>query len=142
VEDHYRKLERMYHKAPTNEYYQPLLEVGEGIPRLSLAVRKDFFYAAGAVHGSVYFKALDDAAFFAASSVADNVMLLTTSFTVYLIRPVTDGQLVCRGRLVSRTRTLLIAESVLELEGGPEVARGTGTFMPSRVKPEPGIGYC
>jgi hypothetical protein len=32
-------------------------------------VRPDFFHAAHAVHGSVYFKALDDAAFFAVASL-------------------------------------------------------------------------
>ena len=33
-----------------------------------MTVRPDFFHAAGAVHGSVYFKLLDDAAYFDALS--------------------------------------------------------------------------
>ena len=67
-EEHYRKLERMYLAAPTNEYFRPAIAVDEGNAKIEIEVRRDFFHAADAVHGAVYFKALDDAAFFAASS--------------------------------------------------------------------------
>ena len=34
-----------------------------------MPIKKDYFHALEAIHGSVYFKILDDAAFFAAQSV-------------------------------------------------------------------------
>jgi acyl-coenzyme A thioesterase PaaI-like protein len=54
-EEHYRKLERMYLGAPINEYYTPEIHISEGQARVTIPVRSDFFHAANAVHGAVYF---------------------------------------------------------------------------------------
>ncbi len=54
-EDHFRKLERMYHGAPINRYFEPLMRVFGGSAELTLTVKPDFFHAAHSVHGSVYF---------------------------------------------------------------------------------------
>ena len=61
IEEHHRKLERLYLSAPTNAYYKPAISIGAGIAEIQIEVRSDFFHAAAAVHGSVYFKLLDDA---------------------------------------------------------------------------------
>jgi uncharacterized protein (TIGR00369 family) len=93
-------------------------------------VRPDFFHAAGAIHGAVYFKAMDDAAFFAVQSIVDDVFVLTVSFNVYLTRPVSEGTLRCGGRVVHRSRQLFLAEAEL-FNGDKLVARGSGSFMRS-----------
>jgi acyl-coenzyme A thioesterase PaaI-like protein len=84
-------LERMYVSAPINRYFAPQITVYDGRAEISIAVRPDFFHAAHALHGSVYFKALDDAAFFAVNSLVTDVFVLTVAFNVYLIRPVRTG---------------------------------------------------
>jgi acyl-coenzyme A thioesterase PaaI-like protein len=89
--DHFRRLERMYASAPINAYFAPHLTVSEGRAEVSIPVRPEFFHAAHAVHGSVYFKALDDAAFFAVNSLVNDVFVLTVTYNVYLTRPVTSG---------------------------------------------------
>ena len=137
---HYRKLERMYLGAPINEIYKPSIAISEGKATIEMEARSDLFHAAGALHGSVYFKALDDAAFFAVSSLVDDVFVLTASFTIYLTRPVTEGPLRAEGRVVSRGRKMLVAESVL-FAGEKEVARGSGTFMPSQIELSEELGY-
>jgi acyl-coenzyme A thioesterase PaaI-like protein len=68
-----------------------------------IPVRPEFFHAAHAVHGSVYFKALDDAAFFAVNSLVTDVFVLTASYNLYLTRPVTEGALRAVGRVVHRS---------------------------------------
>jgi len=93
------------------------------------------------VHGSVYFKLLDDAGYFAANSVIEDVFLLTSSFNVNLIRPVTSGTIKAVGKLKSQSKNLLIAEATIYNEEGKEVAFGTGTFMKSGVVLTPEIGY-
>ena len=80
-EEHYRKLERMYHGAAINEYFRPALRVRDGQAEVEIPIRPDFFHAAAAIHGSIYFKALDDAAFFAVNSVVEDVFVLTVSYT-------------------------------------------------------------
>ena len=91
------------------------------------------FHSAQAVHGSVYFKMLDDAAFFAASSLEKEVFVLTTSFTTYLTRPVSSGLLRSVGRVVNQNKSQLIAEAVVYDAQGNEVGRGSGIFVRGRV---------
>ena len=83
-DEHHRRLEHMYLSAPANEYFKPEIRIDEGRAEVRLTVRPDFFHAASAVHGSVYFKLLDDATFFAASSLVDDVFVLTASFNILL----------------------------------------------------------
>jgi uncharacterized protein (TIGR00369 family) len=140
-EEHFRKLERMYHGAPINRYFQPTMRVANGTAEIHIPVKPEFFHAAHAVHGSVYFKALDDAAFFAVSSLVTDVFVLTASYNIYLTRPVTGGILRATGRVVHRSRTLFLAEA--ELVDGEErhVARGSGSFMRSNIALSPQVGY-
>ena len=139
--EHHRRLERMYAKAPVNEYYAPQLTVGEGTAEVVIEVKPEFFHAGNAVHGSVYFKALDDAAFFAANSVVDDAFVLTATFYVQLLRPVSAGKMRAVGRLVQGGTTTLFAESVLYDDGGREIARGQGSFVRSRIQLTPAMGY-
>jgi uncharacterized protein (TIGR00369 family) len=138
---HHRKLENMYLGAPINQLYRPAIRIGDGTAEIVLPVSEAFFHAAGALHGSVYFKALDDACFFAAASLVQDVFALTTSFTTYFTRPVSSGVLTATGRVVHAGSNLLVAEGVAVGSDGREAARGSGTFMRSRVPLTPAIGY-
>ncbi|HYC61743.1 MAG TPA: hypothetical protein VEK79_19470 [Thermoanaerobaculia bacterium] len=62
--EHWRRLEKLYLTAPTNAYYKPAIRIGNGICEIEVDARPDFHHAAHAVHGSVYFKLLDDADYF------------------------------------------------------------------------------
>ena len=141
ADEHYHRLERLYHRAPINEYYRPRLTVGDGRAELVIPVRPEFFHAAGAVHGSVYFKALDDAAFFAANSLVKDVFVLTASFNLYLTRPISEGELRAAGRVVHRSLRLILAESELTDARGRAIARGSGSFMRSEIRLGPKMGY-
>lgn len=139
--DHYRKLERMYLSAPVNRIYSPKIQIDEGRAVVEIEVGEQFFHAANAVHGAVYFKALDDSAFFAANSLVTDTFVLTVSFNVYFTRPVSEGTLRAEGRVVSRSKSLVIAEAVL-FNGDVEVARGSGSFVPSKIELSEKLGYC
>ena len=131
----------MYAAAPVNLYFAPSMQVGEGQADVTIKVRPDFFHAAKAVHGLVYFKLLDDAAFFAVSSLVRDVFVLTVSFNIYMTRPVSAGELQASGRVVHRSRRLFLAESELVNGEGQEVARGSGVFMRSTIALSPELGY-
>jgi uncharacterized protein (TIGR00369 family) len=140
-EEHFRRLERMFAGAPINEYFRPTMRVSEGRAVVTMAVRRDFFHAANAAHGALYFKALDDAAFFAVNSLVPNVFVLTVSLNAYLMRPVSEGEVTAVGQVVHRSRRLFVAESKLCDSTGREIARASGTFMPSDIPLSPAIGY-
>ena len=140
-ERHFRCLESMYAAAPINKIYMPKIEIREGKATIEIELSEKFHHAAGAVHGSVYFKMLDDAAFFAVNSLEGDVFVLTTSFTTYLTRPVSHGNLRSVGRVVNRNKTQFIAESVVYDSEGNEVGRGNGIFVRGRFPLREALGY-
>lgn len=139
---HYTALENMYQAAPVNTFYRPTMDVSEGAATIEIEVAEKFFHAANAVHGSVYFKMLDDAAFFAANSLEREIFVLTSSFTTYFTRPVVSGRLRAEGKVVHQSRKQFIAEAVLYDEKGREVGRGSGVFVRagSKLNDVPGYG--
>jgi uncharacterized protein (TIGR00369 family) len=140
--DHYRKLEHLYVAAPISRWYGISIAISDGKAEVRLPVRPEFYHAANAVHGSVYFRALDDAAFFAANSRVREVLVLTVSFTVQFARPVMNGEMRAVGRLVHESGRLFMAESDLLDEAGKLLARGSGVFTRSAIPLDPSIGYA
>lgn len=141
IEKHYRALESMYQAAPVNRMYLPEMRVEEGRATIEIVVDERFHHSAGAVHGSVYFKMLDDAAFFAANSYEQEVFVLTTAFTTYLTRPVVAGKLIARGKVVNRNKQQFIVESVVYDGEENEIGRGNGIFVRSKMRLADALGY-
>lgn len=139
--EHYRKLERMYAAAPINKYFYPRITIHEGEAEIMLPVNEKLFHAAGSVHGAVYFKALDDAAYFAASSLVDDVFLVTVTFNLILTKPIKTGELRAFGKVIHRSRRLYVAEAELIDSEKSLAAKGSGTFMRSKIELGPEIGY-
>lgn len=131
---HFRALERLYAAAPVNALFESQLEItGPGLSRLVFEITERSFHAAGAAHGTIYFKMLDDAAFYAANTLVSDRFLLTTSFNLHFTKPVRQGKVVAEGKWVSGKRRVFVAESRLIDEEGDEIGRGTGTFMRSHI---------
>ena len=139
--EHYSKLERMYISAPVNKFYNPAVKITKSCAEIIVKIRPEFFHAANAVHGSVYFKLLDDAAFFAVNSLVEDVFVLTVSFNLHFLRPVSSGEIKAAGRAVHSGRRMFLAESVLYDSEGREIARGSGSFMKSKMPLTAEIGY-
>ena len=131
---HHRALESLYRAAPINRFFASELEItGEGLSRITFNVDESVYHAGGAAHGTTYFKMLDDAAFYAANSLVSDRFLLTTAFNLLFTRPITAGPIVAEGRWVSGRRRVFVADARLIDADGEEAARGTGTFMRSRI---------
>ena len=131
---HHRALESLYAHAPINRLFDSRLEIVEsGVARIHFMIDERHFHAAGAAHGTSYFKMLDDAAFYAANSLVTDRFLLTTQFNLLLTRPLRAGPVVAEGRWISGKRRVFVADARLIDADGEEAARGTGTFMRSRI---------
>jgi uncharacterized protein (TIGR00369 family) len=138
---HYQKLEHMYLSARCNEYYQPKIAVRNASAEITLPVHNKLFHAAGAVHGSAYFKALDDAAYFSANSIVPDVFVLTANFNLYLTRPVSQGILKAFGIVIYTGKNQIIAEAELFDYKSRLVAKGSGTYVRSNIHLSEDIGY-
>ncbi len=140
---HWRALENLYGCAPINSLFNSALSIEtEGRSRISFVVDERYYHAAGAAHGTIYFKMLDDAAFYAANTLVTDRFLLTTSFNLHFTRPVKTGEVIAEGRWISGRRRVLVAESRLIDAEGEEIGRGTGTFMRSRIALSALPGYA
>lgn len=134
AQSHFRALERLYRSAPINRSFPSQLRIpAEGEAVIDFRIDASMYHAAGAAHGTIYFKMLDDAAFYAANSLVSDRFLLTTAFNLLFTRPVKNGPLRAVGRWVSGRRRVYVAEASLVDADGEEVGRGTGTFMRSQI---------
>ena len=130
---HYKVLEKMYSKAPINQYFQPSIVVEHNTSTITIEVRPDFFHTARAMHGCVYFKALDDSAYFAAHSIETEYFIVTTDFRIDFIRPVTSGLITAIGIVVHSGRNDILCESKLRNQQGKLIGRGFGRFARSNT---------
>ena len=130
-EAHYRRLESMHRSAPCNLHYCHgiSMTVSEGRAEILLPMRKEFFHAAEAVHGFLYFKMMDEAGFFAANSLVEDVFVLTSDFQLSLLRPITAGEMRAVGEVTYNGKSRIIADTVLYNAEGKQLARGSGSFV-------------
>lgn len=142
AEAHFRALEALYASAPINKIWDSRLEIAEsGVSRITFTLDERYHHAAGATHGTSYFKMLDDAAFYAANSLVSDRFLLTTGFNLLFTKPITEGPVIAEGRWISGHRRVFVAEARLLDAEGEEAGRGTGTFMRSRISLSSLDGY-
>ncbi len=133
---HYRRCAKMYRFAPVNspDRFAARVHVGPKQAVVMMPPKAEYCHSAFALHGCNYFKMLDDACFFAAQSTNSTHFAVTTSFTTYITRPVVPSDevplLTSRGVVTSASKSLILAEAVMTMPDGTEVARGSGTFMP------------
>jgi uncharacterized protein (TIGR00369 family) len=131
---HHRALESLYAAAPINRLFESRLEIpSPGVARIRFTIDERHYHAGGAAHGTSYFKMLDDAAFYAANSLVTDRFLLTTAFNLLFTRPLRAGPVIAEGRWISGQRRVFVSDARLIDADGEEAARGTGTFMRSRI---------
>lgn len=133
-EAHLRALESLYQLAPVNRLFESRMTLSEaGRSEIEFTVARSAFHAAGAAHGTLYFKMLDDAAFYAANGLVSDRFLLTTAFNLHFTKPLREGVARAEGRWISGKRRIFVAEARIVDSEGDECARGTGTFMRSHI---------
>lgn len=84
-------------------------------------------------HGSVYFKLLDDAAYFACQTVIEDHFIVTTNFSINLLHPVTKGIVRAERTVDYIGGNLFTASARLVDEKGRLCATGQGQFMKSKI---------
>lgn len=140
---HHRALESLYRSAPINRAFPSQLDIVEdGFARIRFDVSPDLFHAAGALHGTAYFKMLDDAAFYAVNSLVTDRFVLTTAFNLLFTKPIRAGMVIAEGRWISGRKRVFVGDARLIDADGDEAARGTGTFMRSQIALSSLAGYA
>jgi len=132
--EHYRKLEEMYLSAPVRKIFpETTISIKEATAEIALPIVPAYFHAAAATHGFIYFRMLDDAAFFAAASLEFEYFILTADFELKFLRPVSQGTLRSEGHAWIDDSRRLHARSVLYNNDGVVIAKGSGGFARSKT---------
>ena len=128
--EHYQRLERMFHSAPVQTLLPgATMQVTEGKAVYTLPISEAYFHAAEAMHGAIYFKLLDDAAYFAAATLETEYFVLTKIYEIAFKRPVGVGLLRAEGEVITHEGKEIKARSRIYNESGKVVGEGTGIFV-------------
>ena len=132
----------MYAAAPIHDFYEGIdMQLEDGKAVINLQIDERYFHAAMTAHGSVYFKLLDDAAYFACQSKITDRFLVTTSFSINLLRPITKGTIKAVGKMEFQSRQLYTGSSKLYDEKGNLVGTGQGSFLKTPLEIKDVEGY-
>ena len=97
--------------------------------------------AAGFVHGSVFHRAMNDAALLAANSIVPRDLVMSTGFNIQFSITLAEGELIARGRVIGSSEDHCLAEAVVVNSTGEELGRGTGTFVKTKIPLSSDMGY-
>ncbi len=139
--EHHRRLETMYVAAPINGIYQPRIQISDGTAEIWCQAKPELHHSGKFLHGSVFFKMLDDAAFFAVASQVPEAFVVTASFHLSFLRAITVGEMHSVGRVVRMSSSVCVAEATLFGPDGREAARGSGDFVRSKTRLAAELGY-
>jgi len=135
--EHFARLKKMYSLAPIHKFYEGIeLEIEGKKSKVSLPIDTRYFHGGMAIHGSVYFKLLDDAAYFACQSVVTDFFLVTTTFNINLLKPIKEGKIYAIGEVDFTSLNVFKGYANLYDERGRLCGTGRGQFVKSKLKLE------
>ena len=139
---HFDNIINCYGNAPINQIFNPKMKLNLGECEIEMKISKKFHHSANSLHGSIYFKMLDDAAWGASNTYIDDVFLFTYNFNIYLTKPVSSGIIISKGKVIDKKDGKIKAKSILYDSKNNEIARGDGLFMKSKYLLKDAIGFC
>ncbi|WP_158734855.1 PaaI family thioesterase [Alteribacillus sp. YIM 98480] len=101
------------------------LEQGEACLRLE--VREDLMNVINTLHGGVYASILDTTMGMTARSIED-VPFATIDMSVHYLRPIAQGTVYTKGKLISRSKSLFTVQAEMMDEDNNLAAHSVGSF--------------
>lgn len=115
-----------------------LTEFGDGRSCIEYAPKPEHMNSLGMTHGGALMTLLDVSMATASRSIEAGLAVITIEMKASFMQPALpadDRPLLCRGRLLHRTRSLAFAEAMLYGPGGEACAHATGTFKYAERRP-------
>lgn len=140
-QEHFRKLERMYHVLTVSRLLAVNLTVEAGTAVVEWSGRRGLDRA-GAHEDAICFRMVSDAALFAANSIEMENVLTTVDFNVRFLHGAAQGGMFCNGLAVHRADSLFFAQAELFDGQGRCLAIGSGTLRPTDVALASMAGYA
>lgn len=142
MEEHYKKLVKMYLGAEIQNKYPGIqMKIESNYAEITLDIDESYHHAGGYLHGSVYFRLLDDVCYFAAMSNEREYFYVTKSFSITFFRPFKKGMMKAVSEIIKMEDDEFFASGSIYDERGKKLASGEGIFSKSTLKLDPSIGY-
>jgi uncharacterized protein (TIGR00369 family) len=107
-----------------------LEDIGEGVATLGLDVRKDLMQNHGVVHGGAIASLIDTAMAFAIITLlAPREKVTTVDLTVNYLRPLTEGRITAKARVVRAGRRLFVVSADVFREDGRLASTALSTYI-------------
>ena len=130
---HFKNIINVYSNAPINQLFKPKMKVSLGQCEIEMKISKNFHHSANSFLGSIYFKMLDDAAYFASQTHEKEFFLYTVNFEVNFIKTVSKEVIISKGKLLKKSSNKLISKAMLYGCNGEEIGYGKGIFVKSNI---------
>lgn len=106
------------------------MTISNGTADLTMSLGTEYEQALGSVHGMIFFKVVDETAFYAAQSLVPDVWLTTASVHMNITGPLSSGSTVAaHAQVLHQTRSSFIVESRVTNAAGDLVAQATVTMV-------------
>lgn len=103
------------------------IKVGEAVMKLKM--RDELRQPYGVLHGGATASLIDTAMAFAViASTAEDEKATTVDLTVHYLRPVTEGEIVCRAKMVRTGKRILTISAEVTGEQGKLIATALSTY--------------
>ncbi|MFH1150715.1 MAG: PaaI family thioesterase [Actinomycetota bacterium] len=124
-------LERMFNeRAPIAKTFGMRLSYDDhGRALLRLPYNPALDHAGHGVHGGVLMTMLDNAGWFTCALAYESGLVLTSEFTVHLLRPASQATLIATAEIIKAGRRQNVAEMRCRDDLGNLVAHAVGTFV-------------
>jgi uncharacterized protein (TIGR00369 family) len=122
----------MIHHYINHPMHKPLnmsVALKEKSAKITMSVHSSVLNFVGILHGSIYFKLMDDACFFAVIATNQSSFVVTSNMTVNYIKPVSEGMIITHASVITKRGRLYLCESHITNLEGSILAHATGSFI-------------
>ena len=131
------KLISDYLDHPMHKDLRLNLTYKKGVAKLVLDVMPQNLNLVGILHGSFFFKLMDDACFFSIMTINNVLFVATSNFSVTYFRPVLKGKITATASVIESSDFKYFCQCIIVNEFDDKIASGSGTF----IKPKKTIDF-
>tara|TARA_B100000131_G_C18118881_1_gene612164 strand:+ start:2573 stop:2998 length:426 start_codon:yes stop_codon:yes gene_type:complete len=132
MKEHYSKLEYMFCHSPINKTLNAEIKINQGTSEIIFTATKSMHNEIKDIHNAYISMTLESAAFFAANSLIEDVLVFTKSFEINYLKTTQSKKLKASAKFVEKSmgNYFIIVELT---ENKNLIARGKGVFRRSKT---------
>ena len=132
MEEHYNKLENIFSKSSINKVLNAEIKINQGFSELIFTTNNSMHNEIKEIHNAYISMALESAAFFAANSLIEDVLVFAKSFEINYLKTTQGKKLKSSAKFVEKSmgNYFILVELT---ENKNLIARGKGVFRRSKT---------